>query len=252
MSIFSLVILKIPLLLVSSACDHVAFTAPNPSAQSEERAKYDVKTGASEKGSFHVVRAATTLRSFIHAVNLLELATIIRSIYHSEPQQCMKTFHGPHYIRDWSPSFVEPKIQISAQFLTGFTLMVLGASLRAISYRYLGKDFTFELAVRKEHKLVTTGPYYPVRHPSYTGAILFMAGAIISQMGHGSYWSECGLWHGAWGLILGLVYVALIPYVVVVIFLRMPNEDAILREEFKEDWDAWARRTPYRLIPFVH
>lgn len=33
---------------------------------------------------------------------------------------------------------------------------------------------------------------------------------------------------------------------------RMPKEDAALREEFKEQWDAWAERTPYRLFPGIY
>ena len=33
---------------------------------------------------------------------------------------------------------------------------------------------------------------------------------------------------------------------------RIPEEDEMMRREFREVWDSWAARTPYKLIPFVY
>lgn len=37
-----------------------------------------------------------------------------------------------------------------------------------------------------------------------------------------------------------------------VILLRVPEEDRILREHFREEWERWANRVRYRLIPGVY
>jgi len=39
--------------------------------------------------------------------------------------------------------------------------------------------FTFEMSIRKEHILVTSGPYGVVRHPGYTGALLAIGGMLL-------------------------------------------------------------------------
>ena len=33
---------------------------------------------------------------------------------------------------------------------------------------------------------------------------------------------------------------------------RTPTEDEILHRKFGDEWEAYAKRTPYRLIPFVY
>ena len=59
----------------------------------------------------------------------------------------------------------------------------VGGLIRYKCYRTLGSMFTFEMSIRKDHILVTSGPYAIVRHPSYTGIILV---AIAVSLVHGS------------------------------------------------------------------
>lgn len=131
-------------------------------------------------------------------------------------------------------------------------MMVLGATIRVVAYRQLGRNFTFELAVRKEHKLVTSGMYSVVRHPSYIGALLFFCGDGICQMGPGSYWQAAGWRESYAGCAFGLAYWLCIVHLFAVIATRMGKEDRILREEFPEKWGSWACRTRFKLVPFVY
>ena len=39
---------------------------------------------------------------------------------------------------------------------------------------------------------------------------------------------------------------------VVAMMRRAQIEDAVLREEFRAEWDVWARKTPYALISYVY
>ncbi|SPO38694.1 uncharacterized protein PSFLO_04173 [Pseudozyma flocculosa] len=55
-----------------------------------------------------------------------------------------------------------------------------GGWLRLRCYRELGRFFTFAIGIRKEHKVIQTGPYRYVRHPSYTAlSILLLSQALV-------------------------------------------------------------------------
>ncbi|KAF9130930.1 hypothetical protein BGW39_002458 [Mortierella sp. 14UC] len=51
-------------------------------------------------------------------------------------------------------------------------LCLLGYVLRKWSFVTLDRFFTYQLTIRTDHRLVQSGPYTYLRHPSYTGAIL--------------------------------------------------------------------------------
>jgi protein-S-isoprenylcysteine O-methyltransferase Ste14 len=51
-------------------------------------------------------------------------------------------------------------------------LFASGLALRWYSIAYLGRFFTVDVAITADHRLVDTGPYRHIRHPSYTGAML--------------------------------------------------------------------------------
>lgn len=63
----------------------------------------------------------------------------------------------------------------------GAGLVVIGAGvlLRWWSVATLGRLFTINVAIRTQHRLVDTGPYQYVRHPSYTAVLLVQVGAAL-------------------------------------------------------------------------
>ena len=57
----------------------------------------------------------------------------------------------------------------------GFFLCAIGgASLRLWCFKVLNKYFTFNLTVKKNHELITTGPYSYLVHPSVSIFILIL------------------------------------------------------------------------------
>ena len=59
-------------------------------------------------------------------------------------------------------------------------LVVSGAVIRYwCRFREMGRHFTFHITLLENHKLVTTGPYSIVRHPSYAGTILMAVGQVL-------------------------------------------------------------------------
>lgn len=79
-------------------------------------------------------------------------------------------------------------------------------------------------------RVVSTGPYRYVRHPMYSGFILFVTGTPLLL--------------GSWfGLPVGLILVALVA-------VRAVLEELTLREEL-QGYDAYMAEVKYRLIPYV-
>ena len=58
-------------------------------------------------------------------------------------------------------------------------MTILGGLIRYTCYKALGCMFTFEMSICRNHKLITSGPYAVVQHPSYVGAILVASGMML-------------------------------------------------------------------------
>ena len=174
----------------------------------------------------------------------IEALTILASEYTNVPfSATILSLSG------WQTSARE--IAISWPFMAGLVATVVGALFRRACYRALGRLFTFEVSIRKGHKLVTTGPYAIVRHPSYISAVLALDGALLCLTCRGSWIYECvGIPAGLFGnpiVILSWIVSGVVGTLVLV--SRVAKEDRMLRETFGEEWDEWATRVPYRLIP---
>ena len=143
-------------------------------------------------------------------------------------------------------------VRITPWWLAGCALMVCGASLRLWCYRTLGRFFTWELTVMKNHALITSGPYAIVRHPAYIGNLLLSVGALMLHFGPGSWYRECIGWDTVWSMMFTGFWGVEILGISFMLLLRMNTEDEVLRREFGQTWDAYAKRTPYKLIPFVY
>jgi protein-S-isoprenylcysteine O-methyltransferase Ste14 len=115
----------------------------------------------------------------------------------------------------------------------------IGAALFAIAlwifwraHRALGRNFSPTLAVREQHTLVTGGIYGYMRHPMYTAFWLWViAQALLLQN-----WlvAICGF--TGWGILF---------------FGRIGEEEALMRETFGDEYEAFSRRTK-RLVPWIY
>ena len=146
-----------------------------------------------------------------------------------------------------SPSF-DNLSTISPLFMCGVGMMYASVILRVWCYKALGSLFTFEVTIRPDHKLVTSGPYGIVRHPSYVATVLVCIGVILAVLCPGSYVYECGMMFTPAGGIL-IVWVAELGYAMVSLLCRGKIEDEVLRKEFGEEWLTYSRSVPCRFIP---
>jgi protein-S-isoprenylcysteine O-methyltransferase Ste14 len=142
-------------------------------------------------------------------------------------------------------------IRITPLFVVGNLIGLFGTALRLKCYRTLGRLFTFELCIQKDHRLIVNGPYAFIRHPSYTGLILTIAGAYCNHAS-GSWVRECGALETLTGKMLLSVWLSFASAVVLSLLLRVPKEDKILETKFGEEWLEWSEKVRYRLVPGLY
>jgi protein-S-isoprenylcysteine O-methyltransferase len=117
-------------------------------------------------------------------------------------------------------------------YWTAICILVIGFFVRFYAVIYLGHFFTINVAIASDHRLVDTGPYRFIRHPSYTGGLLlFLA---------------IGLGLGNWLSLL----IVIVP-IFIVFWHRMNVEEAALSEALGEPYRAYMKRTK-RLIPLIY
>lgn len=117
-------------------------------------------------------------------------------------------------------------------YYLGAMFVWIGIVLRFIIIRSLGKYFTVDITIRKDHKIKKEGFYKYVRHPSYTFSLLTSLGL--------------GLYLNNW---LSLV-LALVPTFMAFSY-RIKVEEKALIEEFGEEYLEYRRNTK-KLVPFVY
>lgn len=77
-------------------------------------------------------------------------------------------------------AFITPPITTGSArvvlYAIGLITMVAGALLRRYCFRTLGSNFTFQVTVSQTSGIVKQGIYRWVRHPSYTGGMIYNIG----------------------------------------------------------------------------
>jgi len=104
--------------------------------------------------------------------------------------------------------------------IAGVVLFVAGLIFRWWAIVTLGRFFTVDVTIEKDHELVERGPFRLVRHPSYTGVLMAFVG---------------------W--VLGPIFVAFLR--------RMRVEESALTEALGDQYRDYIRRTK-RLVPGVY
>lgn len=145
-----------------------------------------------------------------------------------------------------------PSISYPTLRIFGALLGLAASWIRYLCFRELGRHFTFYVAVLEDHKLVTTGPYAVVRHPSYTMAFLKYISNFLWYATPGAWLWESGFYEAKVSfLFIGPSVLAFLLFTGLMI-TRPGKEDEMLKKEFGKTWDQWAKRVPYRLVPGVY
>lgn len=110
----------------------------------------------------------------------------------------------------------------------GVGLALIGGLLLVWMFRSLGKNLTDTVVTRKEHALITTGPYRWVRHPFYTSAALLVLANSLAAANWFFFVQGCAM------------------FLLLVIRTRKEEENLIAR--FGDDYRKYMQRTG-RFVP---
>ena len=114
----------------------------------------------------------------------------------------------------------------------GVVLFVAGLILRWWAIITLGRFFTLDVTIEKDHEVVERGPFRIVRHPSYSGVLLAFVGLALSLRN--------------WAALL----VILLPIGAAFIHRINVEEDA-LSCALGASYAKYKKRTK-RLVPFIY
>ena len=131
-----------------------------------------------------------------------------------------------HYIKTGQVS-VAPYLLIIS-----YTLVLLGLLLRFFAIYQLGQRFRAHLSIIKEQDLETSGLYKVIRHPSYTGLLVYYFGLGMAMQNYISF-----------------IILIIIPFFVVIYRIRI--EEAFLLKYYGEKYEKYKSQT-YALIPYFY
>lgn len=119
------------------------------------------------------------------------------------------------------------------QFLElGWGLFAFGTALRWYAIIHLGRFFTTNVAIASDHRVIDTGPYHFIRHPSYTGSMLAVLGFTLTF----SNWaSVLIIWPACFSITLWRIHI----------------EEEALVGALGESYRSYMQRTK-RLVPLIY
>ncbi|MGA2142512.1 MAG: isoprenylcysteine carboxylmethyltransferase family protein [Brevinematales bacterium] len=117
-------------------------------------------------------------------------------------------------------------------FAAGTIIIITGIILRAAAILTLKKQFTFSVMIFDEHKLMDSGIYHYLRHPSYLGQLLISAGFGIAM----NNWI--------------CICIMIIPVLAALIY-RIRVEEKALLEKFGSGYSGYMKKTR-AILPFIY
>lgn len=112
----------------------------------------------------------------------------------------------------------------------GFLLLIPGFILMQLAEKYLDRQFSIEVTLQKNHKLIQHGPYTYIRHPRYLGILAFFGGISVVFRSYLSLF-----------VVMALA---------LVLIWRVYAEETMMQREFGPEWEAY-RKKSWRIVPFV-
>lgn len=115
-------------------------------------------------------------------------------------------------------------------FWTGATITAAGLLFAVWARLHLGGNWSGTVTIKRDHELITSGPYAFVRHPIYSGLLLALLGSAIAR---GEWWVMIAVVLAFWS-----------------IWWKLRIEERWLNEHFGNAYADYRERVA-ALIPFV-
>lgn len=124
---------------------------------------------------------------------------------------------------DYLPSYETARI-------VGLIFFLVFSWVQVLSVKTMGENYSQEILILKNHKLVTTGIFSVVRHPQYLSQILMDLGAAAALLSY---------------IVLPIALLE-IPFLI----MRAVMEEKLLVKYFKDEFTAYKKKSGF-IIPFI-
>ncbi len=112
----------------------------------------------------------------------------------------------------------------------GLALYLVFSWIQVWSFKSLGENYSQDIMIKKNHELVTKGPFKLIRHPQYMCQILLDLGATAATLGY----------------VVGFLALIEIP----IYIMRASAEDKLLYKYFAERFSEYKKKSGF-MIPFI-
>lgn len=114
--------------------------------------------------------------------------------------------------------------------LIGLAFYLIFSWVQIWAFKVLGENYSQDILILKNHKLITKGPFKFIRHPQYISQILMDLGAGVATLSY---------------IIIPLAVIE-IP----ILILRGFFEDKLLEKNFKSTFTDYKKKSGF-MIPFI-
>ncbi|MGB5531191.1 MAG: isoprenylcysteine carboxylmethyltransferase family protein [Ignavibacteriaceae bacterium] len=152
----------------------------------------------------------TFLQKFPPVISMLSLVALIFAVFQIGTLEYLEEYNTIRYI--------------------GLAVYLIFSWVQVWSFKTLGDNYSQDIMVKKNHELVTNGPFKLIRHPQYLCQILLDIGASAATLSYVV---------GGFALIEIPIYI-----------MRASMEDKLLSKHFAEKFSEYKKKSGF-MIPFV-
>ena len=114
--------------------------------------------------------------------------------------------------------------------LIGLAFYLVFSWVQIWATKVLGDNYSQDIAIKKNHQLVTAGPFRVIRHPQYLSQFLMDIGGTVATL----------------SLIVAPLALIQIPF----LFMRASLEDKLLEKHFGENFKIYKKKSGM-IFPFI-
>jgi protein-S-isoprenylcysteine O-methyltransferase Ste14 len=152
----------------------------------------------------------TFLQKFPPVVSMLSLVALILAVFQIGTLDYLDEYSLIRYI--------------------GLAVYLVFSWIQVWSFKTLGDNYSQDIMIKKNHELITKGPFKIIRHPQYICQILLDLGATAATFGY----------------IVGFLALIEIP----IYIMRASMEDKLLAKYFSEKFSDYKKKSGF-MIPFI-
>ena len=170
------------------------------------------KRGLKSKVSEIKEKPKTFLQKFPPILSMLSLVALILAVFQigTLNYESFKDYNALRYV--------------------GFLVYIVFSWVQVWSFKTLGNNYSQDIMIKRNHELVTKGPFKVIRHPQYLCQILLDLGATAATFSY----------------LVGFLALIEIPIYVI----RASMEDKLLAKYFPEKFSEYKKKSGF-MFPFI-